>query len=134
MIFRSVPAVDRRPGSCDRHLDMNVTIHDVAEAAGVSIATASRALSGRRRVSPESERVVLEASERLGYRPNAVARSLRMRNTATVGMVVPRISNPYFPRLVEAVERQLSSRGLELLLCDSQNDPGVEASRVDALL
>jgi LacI family transcriptional regulator len=49
-------------------------------------------------------------------------------------MVVPRISNPYFPRLVEAVERQLSTSGRELLLCDSQNDPQVEASRVEALL
>lgn len=113
---------------------MNVTIHDVAQAAGVSIATASRALSGRRKVSPASERAVLDASERLGYRANTVARSLRLKATATVGMVVPRISNPYFPRLVEAVERELSTRGLELLLCDSQNDPAVEAARVGALL
>jgi LacI family transcriptional regulator len=113
---------------------MYVTIHDVAEAAGVSIATASRALSGRRSVSAASLQAVLAASEQLGYRANTVARSLRTKSTATVGMVVPRISNPYFPRLVEAVERQLSVTGRELLLCDSQNDPDVEGSRVEALL
>jgi LacI family transcriptional regulator len=110
------------------------TMRDVAEAAGVSVATVSRVLSRRPGVNPRSEQAVLEAAERLGYRANTVARSLRTRSTATVGMVVPRISNPYFPRLVEAVERELSSSGLELLLCDSRNDPDVESSRVEALL
>jgi LacI family transcriptional regulator, galactose operon repressor len=110
------------------------TIHDVAQAAGVSVSTASRALSGRRKVSPEARRAVLAASERLGYRANTVARSLRMQSTASVGMVVPGISNPYFPLLVEAVERTLSAEGRELLLCDSRDDPVVESARVDALL
>jgi LacI family transcriptional regulator len=91
-------------------------------------------LTGRRNVSPQSARAVLAASERLGYRPNTAARSLRTRSTATVGMVVPGISNPYFPLLVEAVERRLSATGRELLLCDSQNEVGIEAARVDALL
>jgi LacI family transcriptional regulator len=113
---------------------MAVTIREVADAAGVSMSTASRALSGRRRVSPEVEQAVLAASERLGYRMNTVARSLRMGSTATVGMVVPVISNPYFPLLVEAVERELSTSGRELLLCDSRDDVAVESARVDALL
>lgn len=126
--------IDTSGGPCDSSRAMYVTIRDVAVAAGVSIATASRALSGEPNVSAASLRAVLSASERLGYRTNTVARSLRTRSTGTVGMVVPRISNPYFPRLVEAVERQLSTAGRELLLCDSQNDPDLEASRVDALL
>jgi LacI family transcriptional regulator len=113
---------------------MFVTIREVAQEAGVSIATASRALSGRRPVLEAHQRAVLEASDRLGYRANTAARSLRTRTTGTVGMVVPRISNPYFPLLVEAVERQLSATGRELLLCDSQNDIGIEAARVTALL
>jgi LacI family transcriptional regulator len=113
---------------------MFVTIRDVADAAGVSISTASRALTGRRKVSPEAERTVLAASKRLGYRANTVARSLRMRSTATVGMVMPGISNPYFPLLVEAVERTLSASGRELLLCISQGDVTIESARVDALL
>jgi LacI family transcriptional regulator len=113
---------------------MAVTIREVADAAGVSVSTASRALSGRRRVSPAVERAVVKASQDLGYRMNRVARSLRMGSTATVGMVVPVISNPYFPLLVEAVERELSTDGQELLLGDSRDDVAVEAARVDALL
>ncbi len=109
-------------------------MRDVAEAAGVSVATVSRVLSGRRGVTASSQRAVLEVAERLGYRANSVARSLRLRTTQTVGMVVPRISNPYFPGLVEAVERELSTSKLDLLLCVSQNDPRLEDSRVDALL
>jgi LacI family transcriptional regulator len=113
---------------------MAVTIRDVAAAAGVSVATASRVLSGRRQVTPAAREAVLAASQDLGYRTNTVARSLRMGSTATVGMVVPVISNPYFPLLVEVVERALSATGRELLLCDSQGDVAVEAARVGALL
>jgi LacI family transcriptional regulator len=111
-----------------------VTIGDVATAAGVSVATASRVLSGRRRTTEEAARAVREAAELLGYRTNVVARSLRMQSTATVGMVVPKISNPYFPLVVEAVEGELSAVGLELLLCDARNDTDTERKRVEALL
>src|SRR3954466_6431467 len=104
---------------------MHVTIREVAQSAGVSIATASRALSGGRNVSPAAVQAVVEASERLGYRANTVARSLRTRSTATVGMVVPRISNPYFPRLVEAVERQVSVPALALALWRSRKWPAL---------
>src|SRR3712207_7071716 len=58
----------------------------------------------------------LAASERLGYRANIVARSLRTRSTQTVGLLVPRISNPFFPAIVEEVEQHLSAGGRQLLL------------------
>lgn len=109
-------------------------MRDVAEAAGVSTATVSRALSGRRPVAPEIERAVREASERLGYQANIVARSLRTQSTGTVGMVVPRISNPFFPAIVEAVERELTVDDRQLLLCDSQGSVTTEWARVSALL
>lgn len=111
-----------------------VTIRDVAAAAGVSTATVSRVLSGRRPVTPEVARVVTEASERLGYQVNTVARSLRTQETGTVGMVVPYISNPYFPAIVEGVERELALDGRQLLLCDSQGSVEVEGSRLAALV
>ncbi len=113
---------------------MAVTIRDVAAAAGVSTATVSRALSGRRPVAPQLAKSVLEASERLGYRPNVVARSLRTQSTGTVGMVIPRISNPFFPAIVEAVERELASDDRQLLLCDSQGSVATEGKRITALL
>ena len=113
---------------------MGVTIRDVARAAGVSTATVSRALSGSRRVSPEVERAVVAASEQLGYRANIVARSLRTQSTQTVGMLVPRISNPFFPAIVEVVEQQLSAAGRQLFLCDSRGSVELEAARLGALI
>jgi LacI family transcriptional regulator len=109
-------------------------MRDVAQAAGVSMATVSRVLSGTRPVKPDIAAVVTEAARRLGYETNVVARSLRTQTTGTVGMVVPRISNPYFPAIVEAVERQLHGENRQLLLCDSQGSIEIEASRIGALL
>jgi LacI family transcriptional regulator len=111
-----------------------VTIHDVARHAGVSVATASRALSGSRRVSPDLAARVLGSARALGYRYNAVAGALRRRQTNTVGMVVPEISNPFFPAVVEAVERKLQESGRDLFLCDAQQDAATERRRVLALL
>ena len=84
-------------------------------------------------MSHEVRERVTTAVRELGYRPNALARSLRVANTASIGMVVPHISNPYFPGLVEAIERQLQAAGYDLLLCDSQAQPEIEAARISAL-
>jgi LacI family transcriptional regulator len=111
-----------------------VTIRDVAAATSLSTATVSRALSGRRPVSPEIASAVREASERLGYRPDALAQSLRQQRTNAVGMLVPKIANPLYPLIMEAAERQLHSHGYELFLCDSQEDPDLEAIRAQALV
>lgn len=113
---------------------MTPTIRDVAERAGVSIATASRALSGARTVTPDNIERVRAAADELGYRRNAVARALRRKVSSTIGMVVPQISNPFFPSIVEAVERQLQESDRELILCDSQQDPSIEARRILALV
>lgn len=113
---------------------MSVTIHDVARAAGVSVASASRALSGRRKVTPEVAARVTRAAAELGYQPNAVAKALRDQTTGTVGMVVPGIGNPFFTTMVEAVEHQLQETGRDLLLCASQYTPEIEARRLNTLL
>ncbi|MFF3668602.1 LacI family DNA-binding transcriptional regulator [Microtetraspora malaysiensis] len=113
---------------------MGVTIHDVARAAGVSVASASRALSGRRKVTPEIAERVSRAAAELGYQPNAVAKALRDRTTGTIGMIVPGIGNPFFTTIVEAVEHQLQETGRDLLLCASQYRPDVEARRLETLL
>ena len=111
-----------------------VTVRDVAAAAGVSAATASRALAGHPNVDPELVRRVQRASDDLGYRANVLARALRTRRTDTVGMVVPSIANPYFVSAVEAVENVLAESGRALLLCDAREDVEVEASRIDLLV
>jgi LacI family transcriptional regulator len=118
------------------------TIHDVARLAGVSTASVSRALSGARKVKPEVAARVLHAAKELGYAPDEVGRSLRKRETRTVGLVVADITNPFFPALVKEVAAGLHAAGFGLLLTDSSDDPELElesvrlllARRVDALL
>lgn len=120
--------------SSPRRPARRVTLWDVAAKAQVSIATVSRVLNGSRPVDPEIAEHVRQLSERMGYRANAAARALRTDRTATVGMVVPHISNPYFPQIVESVERELYRSGHDLLLCDSLGDPTVEHQRIQALV
>lgn len=112
-----------------------VSLRDVAADAGVSTSTASRVLSGARPVRADNARAVLESAARLGYRGHHTARSLRTQTTRSVGVVVPVISNPFFPVLVQAIERALHhEHDLAVLLCDSQDRAALEAERVTALL
>jgi LacI family transcriptional regulator len=109
---------------------VTVTIREVADAAGVSTATVSRALSGVQTVDPELVARVRQSAESLGYRANRVARALRRQSTQTVGLVIPDITNPFFPAVVQAIEKELRHSGLSLLLCDAGNDATVEAELV----
>ncbi len=111
-----------------------VTLKDVALASGCSIATVSRVLAGTRPVGAETARTVRAAAERLGYRPNHVARALRSRSTGTVGLVLPQITNPFFPTLVRELEHALHAEGRAVLLADCDDDPATEAARIGALL
>ena len=86
------------------------TIRDVADRAGVSTATVSRVLAGIGNPKPDTAAAVLRAVEELGYRPSGVARSLRMKRTRTLGLIVTDIQNPFFPELVQAADS--AARGL----------------------
>jgi len=110
------------------------SIHDVAQAAGVSPATVSRVLTGARSVRPESAEVVLAAVARLRYRPNQLGRALRKQSTQVIGMIVPSVDNPFFPLVIQVAERRLRERGYILLLSTSDDDPDVEAERVEMLV
>jgi len=110
------------------------TIRQVAERAGVSTATVSRALSGARTVSAELAKRIDDAVVELGYSSNGIASSLRRSRSDTVGMVVPDIANPFFTALVKNVDRVLTDRGLQMLLCDAQSSPDMEASRLASLI
>ena len=74
-------------------------IREVARLSGVSISTVSRYLN-QKVVSPAAEKRIAEAVRELGYLPNRIARSLKMKRTNTIGMVIPDITNPYFPEVV----------------------------------
>jgi LacI family transcriptional regulator len=109
-------------------------MRDVAERAGVSTATVSRALTGSRRVSGDLLASVLGAARELDYQTNRLAASLRRRQTNSLGLVVPEIGNPFFPALVEAVERELDRSDRQLLLCESRLDSTTECRQLNALL
>jgi len=111
------------------------TIRDVAELAGVHPGTASRALDPRRegRISPPTAERVRSAARRLGYVPDPVARTLRARRSAVVGVVVPDLANPVFPPIVQGIEDALADAGYVALLANTGNDPLRERDRIDAL-
>jgi LacI family transcriptional regulator len=95
-----------------------VTLKDVARRAGVHPATASRALSAETRllVSDATARRVMDAAAELGYRPNAVARSLRTRRSHTIGVLIPDLNNPLFPPMVRGLEDRLAADGYVTLI------------------
>jgi LacI family transcriptional regulator len=101
-------------------------LEDVAALAGTSTATASRALSGKGPVSPETRRRVLAATEQLNYRPNLYARSLRQQSGFNIGLVIPNLLNPYYIALADEISQLLAGSGYYLLLSATRDDPGIE--------
>ena len=108
-----------------------VTIRDVARAANVSISTVSHVLSGKRPTSGPTRRRVEAVIERLGYRPNRVAQSLVWRRPFALGLIIPDITNPYFPAFARGAEDRVRERGYTLVLGNSDYDPQREFSYLD---
>jgi LacI family transcriptional regulator len=102
-----------------------VTLKQVAEATGVHFSTVSRALNPMTRalVKPQVAARVLEAAQRLGYRTNALASSLRTRRSHVIGMVVPDISSLLFPPILEGIEATLLKEGYMTIVANAANDP-----------
>lgn len=118
-----------------------VTLRDVARAAGVSLATASRALSDAPHVSAGNREHVLRTADELGYRPHHAARSLTTGSTATVGLVVPDLANPFFAAVAKGVQARARETGREVLVADTDEDATLEqdvvgrlGARVDGLV
>ena len=109
------------------------TIREVAARAGVSTATVSRSLRGGVGVEPATRQKVEDAARELRYRPSGVARSLKLRATSTIGLIVTDIENPYFPQIVSAVEDAVRARGFTVLLADGRRDPERELESLDIL-
>ena len=108
-------------------------IGDVARRAGVSAATVSRTLAGKPHVSAAVRSRVMEAVGALSYRPNRIARSLRVRRSRFVGLVVSDIQNPFFNSVVRAVEDALQPHGFAVFLCNTDENPEREALYLELL-
>jgi DNA-binding LacI/PurR family transcriptional regulator len=118
------------------------TIEAVAAAAGVSKTTVSHVLSGNRPVARATAARVRRVIDELGYRPNTVAQALKMARSHTIGLVVPDVTNPFYPALARGLQAALIDAGYLLLLADTGGDPDAERAfiaealqrRVDALV
>ena len=110
-----------------------ITIADVAREAGVSRQTVSRVLNGKGEIRASTRESVMRVIERLGYSPSGIARSLATNKTLTVGLVVPDITNPFFPEIARGVEDVARERGYEMFLCNSVEDPDREDDVLRAL-
>lgn len=110
------------------------SIHDVAHAAGVSSATVSRVLAGNESVNAALRDRVMKAVNELNYRPNKVARSLRVQKSTTIGLVIPDIQNPFYLSIVRAVEDVAYQSHYRIFLCNSDEDIEKERLYLDHLL
>ncbi|MBN9514061.1 MAG: LacI family DNA-binding transcriptional regulator [Alphaproteobacteria bacterium] len=103
-----------------------ITIRDVAQAAGVSLGSASRALNGGKHVSARIARDVAAAAKQLGYEPDFLARSLRTRSSGMIGCLVSDVANPLYAGTVQAAEARLRDAGYLLVIANTANEPARE--------
>jgi LacI family transcriptional regulator len=109
------------------------TIKDIARAANVSYATVSRALNNKYGVRVRTRERIRRIAAELGYRPNAIARGLVKKRSFTLGLVLPDIANPFFPEVVEGIEKAAVGSGYSVLLCNTNWDAEREESYVRLL-
>ncbi len=111
------------------------TLRDVADAAGVHPATASRALNPATRglVNADTARRVIKVAEGLGYRPNPIARGLKTAKSGTIGLVIPDLTNPLFPPIVRGIEDVLEPAGYSGLIVNTDNDLHREQAQIELL-
>lgn len=113
---------------------MNVTIYDVAREANVSMATVSRVVNGNPNVKPATRKKVVEVIERLGYRPNAVARGLASKKTTTVGVIIPDIASTFFAELARGIEDIATMYKYNIILSNSDQNKDKELHLLNTML
>jgi LacI family transcriptional regulator len=107
-----------------------ITIKDIAEKAGVSYATVSRALNNRSDVSEETRMRIIELANSMGYQPNAIARSLVKRKSEIIALIVPDVSNPFFADITMAVHTAAEKAGYTTMVCNTGWDPVKEQEKL----
>ncbi|MEZ8824256.1 substrate-binding domain-containing protein [Vibrio sp. 10N.261.55.A7] len=110
------------------------TMKDIARVAGVSTSTVSHVINNSRYVSEEISERVNKAAKELNYAPSALARSLKMNRTKTIGMLVTTSTNPFFGEVVKGVERSCYQAGYNLILCNTEGDSERMKASINTLL
>ena len=113
---------------------MKITITDIAEIAGVSVATVSRVINNKSKgVSDATRERIWKIIEENNYQPSAIARGLVTKKSKIIGLLIPDITNPFFPQIAKGVEDAAAEKGYNVILCDGENKPSKELSHLDFL-
>ena len=118
------------------------TIHDLARACGVSIATVSRAFAQNGRINEKTKQMILKRAQELHYIPNTIAKSLQTKQTYTIGLIIPEISNSFYSSVVQKMESKYRENGYRFIIGFYQKGVSTEADiiadmssyRTDALI
>ena len=107
----------------------NSTIQAIADELGISASTVSRVMNGlgkKYRISEKTIEAVENMADKLNYTPNNIAKSLRLKKTSTIGLVVPDISNPWFAKIALKIEKESRNNGYNIFLCNSDDNIDIE--------
>lgn len=110
------------------------TLKDIAKATGFSLSTISYVLNGKKKVKPETYARIMEAVEQLNYRPNQLARSLKLKRSCSIGVIVPDISNEFFPEILKGIDNTAHKHGYNIFLCNTNNDVFLEEESINMLI
>ena len=111
-----------------------VTIYDVARHAGVSTATVSKVLNGTGRISNATRLRVTHAMDELQFHPSIIASALKNRQTHSIGLLVPEITNPFYAEVVRAIEDEALAHDYVVLVCSTANTPEREKKQLQLLM
>lgn len=112
---------------------MKITIKDIAERANVSISTVSRVLNNKEDVNDNTRKKIKKIIDELGYNPSGIARGLALKKTNTIGLIIPNITNPFFPEVAKGVESRAEELGYSVILYDTDNDFKKEKTALDLM-
>src|SRR5215211_8404260 len=110
-----------------------ITIKDIARALGLSTSTVSRALRDSYEISPETKKLVLEYAEKINYRPNPIALSLKERRSRSIGVVVSEIANNFFSQAINGIESISYNRGYHVIITQAHESRDREIVNVQHL-
>ncbi len=110
------------------------TIKDVANKAGVSIATVSKVINNKGSISKETQIKVLESAKKIGYKKNLAATSIRTNRSMTTGLIIPSITNPFFPVLAQNAEDEFVNNDYTMFLCNTNRNENTEIKYLEKLI
>lgn len=113
-----------------------VTLNDISEKTGLSVTTISRALnqkSKKYRISKKTEALILKTANDMGYRPNTLARGLRLKKSYSIGLVVPDISNPFFAFVTKTIQTYAHENGYSIIVCNTDENIQSEIEQIELL-